>query len=286
MDIIGELKNDNDEVIFSLYKSTAASRRNDFRIHHHIDFELCCIDFGNGMYQADRNYNISSGDIFAFKPNNAHCISDIYSENMLVTNLHINPKYFWYIRSISKQDENLAVTFFSEIFPSDKINDFISEESKNRIVSRIKEMISEFQYKKRNYIYKVENLLNEIIIELSRYQIKRKSDISVSAKCADDIFKTVKYIDKRFCERLDLNELSAMANLSRTYYSHVFKSVVGLNVWEYISIKRTEFAISQLKNTDKSVIEIALSCGFNNTANFNKIFKKYTGLTPRALRKL
>ena len=284
MEIIGELKNDNDEVILSVYKSKAVSRKNSFRIHHHVDFELCFITSGGGRYKSGDDYAINSGDIFVFKPNKAHCITDIFSENMYITNLHISPQYFRHIRSVSKQNENLGLSFLAGDFSSDKLNEFLSERSLQKIVCDIEDIISEFNDKKRNYVYKVENLLNEIIIELSRYQKKRKENDRASYKCSDDVFKTVKYIDRHFCEEIDLETLAYIANLSRTYYSHVFKSIVGLNVWEYVSIKRVDLAISELKNTDKSVIEIALSCGFNNTANFNKIFRKYTGLTPKDFR--
>ena len=48
---------------------------------------------------------------------------------------------------------------------------------------------------------------------------------------------------------------------------------------------KTEKAVELLKNTDQSVLSVAGKVGFNNTANFNKIFKKYTGTTPKELRK-
>jgi len=33
-----------------------------------------------------------------------------------------------------------------------------------------------------------------------------------------------------------------------------------------------------------TMLDIALSCGFNNTANFNKTFRKLTGMTPTDYR--
>ena len=58
-----------------------------------------------------------------------------------------------------------------------------------------------------------------------------------------------------------------------------------MSVWDYICIKRIEEALSLIKTTDKNILDIALECGFNNSANFNKILKKYTNLLPSAFRK-
>jgi AraC-like DNA-binding protein len=60
---------------------------------------------------------------------------------------------------------------------------------------------------------------------------------------------------------------------------------MGMSLWDYICIKRIEEALTQIKTTDKNILDIALDCGFNNTVNFNKIFKKYTNLSPSAFRK-
>ena len=51
-----------------------------------------------------------------------------------------------------------------------------------------------------------------------------------------------------------------------------------------INIKRIEKSLGLLKNTDDTVLSVAAACGYNNTANFNRIFRKITGLTPRQYR--
>ena len=284
MEIIGELKNNKNEIIATIYKSNALKRERSFQIHHHIDFELCYIEFGKGIYKSGNKYEINDGDLFIFKPNKAHCITDISSENMQVINLHINPQYFRFMRPISENDNNFGIKFLANDFKSDKLSDFASESSNEKIVSDIYSLVSEFSEKKPNYIFKAETLLNDIIIELSRYQIPRIDKSVSSTKCSDDIFRTVSYINEHFNENLTLNNLAKKANLSRTYYSYIFKSLIGLTVWEYISIKRIDYALSELKTTDKNILDIALSCGFNNTANFNKIFKKYTNVLPKTFR--
>ena len=68
--------------------------------------------------------------------------------------------------------------------------------------------------------------------------------------------------------------------MSKTYFCTIFKKLNGISPWDYITIKRVEKSVEILKTSQDTVLEIALKCGFNNTANFNRAFKKVTGKVP------
>ena len=88
------------------------------------------------------------------------------------------------------------------------------------------------------------------------------------------------------CEEIKLNDLANIAGLSPNYFSHLFKKNNGISLWDYITAKRIEKAINILRhNRELTILEIALECGFNNTTNFNKAFKKQKCLTPSEFRK-
>lgn len=63
-----------------------------------------------------------------------------------------------------------------------------------------------------------------------------------------------------------------------------FKNSFNMTPWDYIAIKRIEKATRLLRDSDETVLSVAIACGYNNTAGFNRIFKKITGLTPRGYR--
>lgn len=94
------------------------------------------------------------------------------------------------------------------------------------------------------------------------------------------------YIHRCLTESLTLNGIADAVGVSPTYFSAVFKQVNGVTLWEYINEKRIETAmqIFDSKSGD-NVLDVALQCGFNNTAHFNKMFRKYTGRTPSEYRK-
>ena len=98
----------------------------------------------------------------------------------------------------------------------------------------------------------------------------------------DDIQRTMVYINSHLQDSLSLEELAAVANMNKTYYSTLFKKITGMTVWDYILNARVELAITYLvkDRAEYSITEILGMCGFNNAATFNKTFKKVTGKTP------
>ena len=74
--------------------------------------------------------------------------------------------------------------------------------------------------------------------------------------------------------------------MSRSYFANSFKLVTGISPYDYLLTTRIEKAVEQLRQTNEDIITIAMNCGFSNTAGFNRIFKKSTGLTPSEIRKL
>ena len=88
------------------------------------------------------------------------------------------------------------------------------------------------------------------------------------------------------CEELKLEELAGVMALTPNCFSHLFKKLNGITVCDYINAKRIEKATRILTSGSNklTMLEIATTCGFNNTAHFNKMFKKYRGFTPSQLK--
>lgn len=75
-----------------------------------------------------------------------------------------------------------------------------------------------------------------------------------------------------------------MAKAENSHFSRVFKQLTGMNVTDYVNVKRLVRAKELLLSTDDNVETIALACGFQGMGHFYQTFKKLTGLTPRAYR--
>ena len=73
-------------------------------------------------------------------------------------------------------------------------------------------------------------------------------------------------------------------HLHPSYFSTVFKNSTGLSFKEYLNKVRIEESKILLLNTDFSIIDIAIAVGFEDQSYFSKVFKKYTGTTPKQFR--
>ncbi len=94
-----------------------------------------------------------------------------------------------------------------------------------------------------------------------------------------------KYIDEHFCsEDLNLPRISRALQVSQAYVSHVFKIVLGINMSDYLSRSRIEYAKQLLRTSSQKMFEIAEECGFRDTNYFSTLFKRLVGVSPSDYR--
>jgi len=91
-------------------------------------------------------------------------------------------------------------------------------------------------------------------------------------------------IEEQFAAPHDLHALAESAGVSTAYLCRLFKAYTGKTVIEYLVERRIQAAIWKLREGDEKIISIALSCGFNDVAYFNRTFKRIVGTTPSAYR--
>jgi transcriptional regulator GlxA family with amidase domain len=98
------------------------------------------------------------------------------------------------------------------------------------------------------------------------------------------IEKTFKYMNQNFDKPVTLGEVARLANMSEVAFSRFFKQRTGNTFIDSLTEIRLGHASRLLIDTTQSVAEIAYHCGFNNISNFNRIFRKKKGCTPRDFR--
>lgn len=132
----------------------------------------------------------------------------------------------------------------------------------------------------------IEGVLNfiSILYTLATSKGVRQLGKSSSAHGEKRIDTILNYIGSCYNRQLTLEELGSLVNLSREAFSRYFKSMTGKNFSSYLAGVRIKKAAESLVETDKTIAEIAYSCGFNNLSNFNRTFKMIMGVTPTTYR--
>ncbi|MGB0744399.1 MAG: PocR ligand-binding domain-containing protein [Opitutales bacterium] len=93
-----------------------------------------------------------------------------------------------------------------------------------------------------------------------------------------------RYIQDRFQEKISLDEAARAVNASTRHFCKVFKEATGLTFTDYLTRVRVEKAKNLLQNPHLRVSEIAFETGFDSISQFNRSFKRITGLAPTQFR--
>jgi AraC-like DNA-binding protein len=246
--------------------------------HWHNEFEILYIKKGIGRFYIDSyEYRIKEGEYLFVNGGSIHSGEELIRRTIgyaIVFDLGIlyseEPdycKYEYFIPLINKK-----------IYIPNLIND-------DKIRRDIEDIIDAFIKKSYGYELFIKSLLFDIFGRLFRYYIQpAKTDGRLGYKL-ERIKDVLNYINKNYNKDLTLEELSKEVDMSKFYLCRLFKENLKMSPVEYINKVRVERAIELLRNTDMSISEIALECGFNNISYFIKVFKRHMQITPLKFRK-
>ncbi|MBW6409355.1 helix-turn-helix domain-containing protein [Clostridium weizhouense] len=135
------------------------------------------------------------------------------------------------------------------------------------------------------YFYKLKVL--EVLLFLSKYRdVKDQEKTYYYTKEQVDLIKDVRdSIFQHYNKKMTVKELSKIYNVSTTFLQNGFKDILGKTVAEYIREFRIYKAAKMIKETNQSIMEIALCVGYDNPSKFASAFKKVMGSTPLKYRK-
>ncbi len=94
------------------------------------------------------------------------------------------------------------------------------------------------------------------------------------------------YILKNFHKKdIKIDVAAAQVNMSVSAFSHFFKKYTNKSFMKFLIDVRLGHTCRLLLDTDQSIKQICYSSGFNNVANFNRLFRKYRSCTPFEFRR-
>lgn len=107
-------------------------------------------------------------------------------------------------------------------------------------------------------------------MEISRIDIVRK--------------KIQRYIAEHYSEIISMQDVAHAMNYSDTHFCRLFKQCFNINFSVYLNEFRVEQAKQMLANTNLTVKEVSISCGYRDTSYFIRVFRRFTGTTPSDYR--
>jgi AraC-like DNA-binding protein len=254
----------------------------DYPLHFHEEFELNFIKNGKGIKRVigDHMDDIEDLELVLMGSNIPHAWRTHLCRNTIIEEVTIQFHKDFFSENILKKNQLILIRNMLEksqrgILFSPEITRLLSD----RIVNLIKK-------KGFDSILELMSLMNELS------QSQNMTVLSNGGFNSDDqlkynsrrIQKVMEHINEHFQKPISLQEVAQLTNMAEAAFSRFFKTRTGLTFVESLTDIRLGHANRMLVNSTHSISEIAYQCGFNNISNFNRIFKKKKGCSPKEFR--
>ncbi len=256
----------------------------DYPIHYHSAYEITLVLKSSGnriIGDSVEKYSLNDlvligpeiyhkwddDDISPEKRNNAHVITIQFSKDLFNQSL-LSKKEFFSIKSLLK-DSQRGIKF------RDKTFDIIAIKIQNLVTINGFDAVLEFL-----------KILHILSISKNKRPLASEGFISIKEdEKGDRVNKMFTYILTHFNDpNLRITELAHESNMSTSAFGHFFKKSTNKSFTRFVVDLRLGYASKLLINSNHSISEIAYRSGFNNIANFNRLFKKNKFITPKQYR--
>lgn len=256
---------DKDKVTFDKYQT------NGEEPHHHNKYQIEFISGGSGTLKINnKEYPVARGLMYAVRLRDYHSFeaTEPITVHRIILPMKCMPEKMSYGMLKSKVD--IITRLDAE--PAQHIeNLFLMLESRREALLN-------------NEIYIQEWLINIIVTEFFERAQYRPEDVFVSD--AERLEKVMLYIEDNFRRKLTIAEVAEEFKMNPSYLNRIFKEQKGTTLYATIKAARLNYAKQLLLDTNLSIAEVCKTCGYSDTANLLRDFKKLTGVAPLRYRKL
>ncbi len=268
---------------FELRVQTAGHKGDSMTPHSHDFYELVFVHEGKARHcLGDNNYPVRAGDVFIIPPGVTH----VYREaNMGIYNMLFSKNFLKHFQQDMSGFPNYQLLFNiprdlplshrlmsldSAYFPemTRLLDDIIHEQEAGGCGSR-SAVLSDFL---------------RVILLICRHS--HPAGNPKNLHYAYRISNLMAILDERYAENWNLEQMAALTKMSVSGFRQQFKSLTGKAPVEYLLGIRLKKASEMLCLGDKTISEIALLCGFDDSNYFSRQFKNTNGMSPRKYRNM
>ncbi|MBE6761354.1 MAG: helix-turn-helix domain-containing protein [Ruminococcaceae bacterium] len=257
-------------------------------IHNHDYIEIAVIVDGVGVHKINNvEIVVKKGEVCIINTESIHQFSpleDDSSQSLSILFITIYPEFLYdmgFEPTLLNNIINMLLFKFYYV-QNNKYSFILSNEELEHTVYLSTKMIEELHSNKNCNIYLLKMYLSIILIEFSRHYEKLvKATPQINNYHFALVKNVINYLNLHYFENITLKELSDYCHISSRHLSRIFKEATNFSIFEYLQKVRIEKACLLLKTTDRKITDIVNLVGFTDYRYFNKIFKNYTGMTPR-----
>lgn len=252
-------------------------------VHWHRECELIIIKKGSGIVTVNfHRYQVSSGDIIIALPGSLHSIEGNDNVTMNYENILFSKDLLTFPENDLTWDEFLSPFFSGKVPVRTKITHGKKLHSElSGIIDYLDDICDRRPY---GYQLAVKSSILQIIHLLITNPPSKEDAVAID-KSKEKIKNIIRYISTHYSEEITIDEIAMHCHYSSSHFMKFFKTHTGMSFVTYLNDYRVTEARTLLTNTTDSILDISLQCGFTNLSNFNRIFKRKYGISPRQMRK-
>jgi AraC-like DNA-binding protein len=157
-------------------------------------------------------------------------------------------------------------------------------EWEKRVVEEMLFLIAAERRKAPGYELAIKGALFKILSELIAQATRAPGDPHQRRQDLDRLKRVIQYIQANYTQRLSLEDMAGLSNLSKFYFCRFFKACIGKSPIDYLHYFRLLQAEKLLRETDMKIIDIAFAVGFHDLSHFNRLFHRQAGIAPSRFR--
>ncbi|MEX0425354.1 HTH-type transcriptional activator RhaS [Providencia rettgeri] len=239
-----------------------------FPEHTHDFSEIFLVTQGIGLHVLNgRPYTLCPGMVCYIKSCDYHLFDNV--SNLNLTNvLYRSDSSFTYLNNIS------------HFFPTDAEKNISHWLLNKEHYNKAQQIIDKLNESDGSDLAYTESLFLQLIVNL---QDGRYNHIG-EGNNEQRIIQMLRWLNMNFTEDVDWGHLTTQFSVSLRTFHRYMKNNLGISPQNYLIKLRLSEAYYQIRFSDKSITDIALESGFNDSAYFSTCFKSEYNFTPRDLR--
>jgi AraC family transcriptional regulator len=92
------------------------------------------------------------------------------------------------------------------------------------------------------------------------------------------------HVREQLADEISVETLAGLVELSPFHFSRVFKQATGMSPLQFVTRERITRAQQLIRETSRSLIQVALEVGYTSPSHFARVFRRVTGMTPTEFR--
>lgn len=127
-------------------------------------------------------------------------------------------------------------------------------------------------------------LVDQVLKQSFQHEECSKTSNEVSG--IQGVVRMISFMAQNYQEPLNIKDICSEIKLNHTYARNLFSKVIGMTPYDFLLKYRLDSAKYLLQHTDRSVLDVAMNCGFGSLSQFYLSFKKVTETSPKQYRML